>query len=273
MRHGILIGAAALLVFASIVGNGQATADESQKSTTKPVPTLAPSPAEAIKESADAKVVDDTPSDPDKATFKGRVLFKGDPPAPRRIQITKDPEICKAANTEIQEVVLGENGGLAGAVVEITGIKPADGESWTFKVPEKGYTLRQKNCGFLPSMLVVPNGSNIKVFNDDAVAHNVNTGAWNEMQPKDAPAIEKPIESRSPLRVSCNIHSWMEAWVYPVQSPFYAVTKKTGEFSIKNVPPGRYRIVVWHPNLGKKRERLEFAAGKTIEKAITYEAK
>jgi len=212
-------------------------------------------------------------SDPDKSTMTGRVVFKGTPPAARKIQITKDPEICKAADTEIQEVVVGEDGGLANTVVEITGVDPPEGSEWTWETPEEGFVLRQKNCGFTPTMLVMPNGSNVKVFNDDPVAHNVNTGGWNEMQAKESPAIEKPIESRSPVRVSCNIHSWMEAWIYPTRSPFYAVTDKDGSFSIKNVPPGRYRVVVWHPNLGKKRERFEFEAGKTVEQVFTYEAK
>lgn len=280
MRYADLISAAGLLIIAMIAGCGQSTTvsqQVQQRDTVDPTPTMAPPAAPTAEDGETKEAVEanepEAPSDPDKSTFKGRVMFTGEPPAARKIRITKDPEICKAANTEIQEVVLGEDGGLSGAVVEITGIKLAEGESWTYKAPKDGYVLRQKNCGFLPTMLVVPNGANIKVFNDDPVAHNVNTGSWNEMQAKDSPAIEKPIEGRSPFRVSCNIHSWMEAWIYPAQSPFYAVTEKTGEFSIKNIPPGKYRIVVWHPNLGKKRERLEFVAGESIEKVITYEAK
>ncbi len=211
-------------------------------------------------------------SDPDKATLTGRVFFKGTPPAARKILITKDREICTATNTKIQDIVVGKTGGLANAVVEITGVKPPPDAPWEWETPESGYVLRQKNCEFSPSMLVVPNGAHVKVFNDDPVAHNVNTGAWNEMQPKGAPTIEKPIEGRSQIRVSCNIHSWMEAWIYPAQSPLFAVTDKDGKFKIKNIPPGRYRVAVWHPSLGKKRERVEFEAGKNVAQDFTYEA-
>ncbi len=57
----------------------------------------------------------------------------------------------------------------------------------------------------------------------------------------------------------------MEGWIYPVQSPFYAVTNERGEFSIKGIPAGKYRVTIWHPFLGRKTERLSLRAGKIAE--------
>ena len=52
------------------------------------------------------------------------------------------------------------------------------------------------------------------------------------------------------MRVDCDLHSWMTAWVVVAAHPYYAVTKADGEFSFENLPPGSYRLQVWHETLG-----------------------
>ena len=152
-------------------------------------------------------------------------------------------------------------------MIEIKGVK---GNDWKWEVPETGYAMRQKNCMFRPSMLVVPVGQTLSVFNDDPVGHNVNAGGWNVMQPAGADAIEKTVDGKSPSRITCNIHLWMEGWIYPAQTPFYAVTDKTGNYTIEDVPPGRYRVHAWHPYLGQKALRMELAAGQKASFDVSF---
>jgi hypothetical protein len=201
-------------------------------------------------------------------TLTGKVSYVGEPVAPRKIQITKDVDHCEHAGGEFTEVHVGEDGGLADVVIEVQ----VKGTNWDWKEPEEGYVLRQKGCQFRPWLLVVPNGANVTVYNDDDVTHNVNTGLWNEMQASGATAVEKPISGRQGIRVSCNIHSWMEAWIYPARSPFYAQTTEDGKFEIRGIPPGKYRAVAWHPSLGRKKLRLEFTEGETTTEEIRFEA-
>lgn len=205
------------------------------------------------------------------AVLTGRVLFHGKVPPPRKITVTKDVEHCQAAGGEVQEVVVSSEGGLADVVVEIRGVKPSGG-AWEWKEPEGGYVLHQKGCSFHPRLLVMPNGADLHVFNDDPVSHNINTGQWNVLQPSGEKPIVRAVTNRGPVRVSCNIHSWMEAWIYPVQSPFYAVTGKDGTYRIEDVPAGEYRVSVWHANLGSKRLRAKLASGETVEKEVVYES-
>jgi hypothetical protein len=107
----------------------------------------------------------------------------------------------------------------------------------------------------------MPDGAELTVTNDDPVAHNVNTGSWNIMQPAGSPPIVRKLSGRQPIRVGCNIHSWMEAWVYTVKSPLYAVTGLDGHYAIENIPPGKYRATAWHPYLGLQRFRVNIRAG------------
>ena len=206
------------------------------------------------------------------STLKGKITLNGDAPSPRTITITKDPELCSAHGTKVIDVKIGKDKGVADVVVEITGIKEKDESPFKWDLPKDGFVIRQKDCSFAPNVLVIPNGKSVKVFNDDKVTHNVNTGAWNEMQAPDAPAVEKPVKGRKPIKVSCNIHSWMEAWIYPVQSPHFAVTNDDGEYEIKNVPPGKYRVKFWHAALKPVKERLTFEEDADMTKDVALES-
>jgi len=52
------------------------------------------------------------------------------------------------------------------------------------------------------------------------------------------------------VRIDCDLHTWMRAWVVVTEHPFYAVTEANGEFVIDNVPPGKYTLKIWQETLG-----------------------
>ena len=205
------------------------------------------------------------------AIFTGQIVYTGDVPPPRKITVTKDQEFCGVAAGEIKEMELGKDDGLSSAIVVVSGVEaPTDG--WKWKTPNDGFALHQKDCMFHPFLTVMPNGAELKIFNDDKVGHNVNAAGFNEMQGPDAAPITKMIKSRSPVRVQCNIHSWMEGWIYTVNSPHYAMTDGDGNFKIENIPPGEYKIKIWHPaNVRAPRLKIKFEAGDTVTKKIVIE--
>lgn len=207
------------------------------------------------------------PNLPATGTLEGVVLFKGDPPAPRKIQITKDEEICSAGEGEVQDVVV-KDGKLVGAVIELS----VRGQVPDFNTPEGGFVIRQKDCRFSPRQLVAFNGAMLTVYNDDKVAHNVNTGSWNLLQSPGSDPIQQEITYQgSPwTRVTCNIHSWMESWVYVARSPYYAVTDENGAYRIDGIPVGvKIRGTVSHPALRTKRfdvtASVDAIAGRSFE--------
>lgn len=279
MRYAISLQKTWLVLFAIClftIGCGPAE--------TKPaLPTPASAPASTPAETPDEK---DTADDEDTAAtetklveetqsassggadLSGRVTLKGKIPPPRKLSITKDAETCGAVDT-IQDIE-GTDGGVANVVIEVKGVK---GDDWTFKNPADGYVLRQKDCQFQPNLVVIPVGQDISVYNDDPVGHNVNTGDWNQMQPAGKTPIVKPVENKAPTKIGCNIHSWMEAWIYPVQNPYFAVTDAKGNFKIEGVPPGKYRVNIWHAALGRKTARLTLESGKPAKLDHEYEVK
>jgi hypothetical protein len=55
--------------------------------------------------------------------------------------------------------------------------------------------------------------------------------------------------------MQCGFHAYMESWGMAVDSPYYVVTGKDGTFTLTDVPPGTYKLVAWHPQVGKVLEQ------------------
>ena len=52
------------------------------------------------------------------------------------------------------------------------------------------------------------------------------------------------------MRVDCDLHPWMRAWVVVIEHPFYVITDEQGEFTLDNVPAGKYTLQVWQETVG-----------------------
>ena len=55
---------------------------------------------------------------------------------------------------------------------------------------------------------------------------------------------------RRTFYMQCGFHAYMESWAMAVNNPYYALTDSNGKFTIENIPPGTYQLVVWHPQTG-----------------------
>ena len=257
--------------------SGESTIDEvkisvptPEASTDSPSVTGTADDSSAPTESAEPSVSASEETAVVKAgTYAGVITFEGELPPPRIIQATKDPDICMKGEGEVQDVHV-KDGKLAGAVVELS-VRGAKGD---IKPPQDGFVIRQKDCRFTNPTIVAYDGAELTIFNDDPVQHNVNSGQWNQIQgPGPDPIKQKINFSGVPfLRITCNIHNWMETWVYVAQSKFHAISGEDGRFKIDGLPPGKYRGYVLHPTLGKQRLSVTIEAGQTHEEGIVFKA-
>lgn len=67
----------------------------------------------------------------------------------------------------------------------------------------------------------------------------------------------------------CDVHEWMNAYLVPAETPYFAVTDASGSFAIDEIPAGTYTLRLWHEALEKTEQKVEVAAGKTI--AVNFE--
>lgn len=202
----------------------------------------------------------------DHAVLVGRVRFEGDPPAPRRFQ-TKDPCHCGTTDRLLADVMVSEAGGLQHAVVEIFGVQDAPAYS-----PEQMPRLVQEGCVFEPRVAMVAPGGEVEVINNDPVLHNVNSDLFNIAQPTKGQSDTLRLQTRRRgfIRVNCNVHSWMESWLYVPRSAFAVPVDSNGSFEIGALPPGDYKVVARHPTLGKRAARVALKEGQTVRWDISF---
>ncbi|MGH9723085.1 MAG: hypothetical protein ACRD8O_22980 [Bryobacteraceae bacterium] len=116
--------------------------------------------------------------------------------------------------------------------------------------PPRTATMIQRKKMFTPHVLAVPVGATVDWPNLDPIFHNAFSNFSG--QPFDVglypPKTSQKVVFRREgvVRVFCNIHPTMSAVIVVVRTPYVAVSSRTGEFSIENVPPGVYRLRIFH---------------------------
>jgi plastocyanin len=275
-RRAVLWGAtAAALIFAS----------GCKKEAPPPAPSPAPKvhgakPLAAAEGSAAAQAVEGeakgaaalppVPEGP-KGTLAGTVTFEGTPPkAPPAPEMT-DPA-CRGASTDDASVAV-HDGKLANVLVRITdaSVKAAG--------PERPVVVHQKGCQYTPRVQGAVLGQRLAIQNGDPTLHNVHSyedhrSLFNNAQPPGAPPIVKPLpQTEGVVRVKCDVHPWMAAFVVVGHNPYFAVTDDAGHFEIQGVPPGRYTVEAWQETLGTRTAQVEVKAGQTAQVAFRYGGK
>jgi plastocyanin len=109
--------------------------------------------------------------------------------------------------------------------------------------------LDQRDETFVPYVLAIEAGTAVEFPNDDATYHNVfslsktrrfDLGRYPKGHSKsvvfDRPGI---------VRVFCDIHSHMSAWILVFAHRFFDATSPDGRYHIPGIPPGRYQVAVW----------------------------
>jgi plastocyanin len=178
-----------------------------------------------------------------------------------------------SAGTVRGRVGLVEKGGrgasdLADAVVWVEGprVKPRPSSA----------TITMKDKTFSPRVVVVPVGGTVEFPNQDPVFHNVfSVSGENRF---DLDLYKKPKSGawvfRYPglVRVYCNIHPQMSAYVLVRDNPFWARVSQDGAFEIPDVPAGAWVVRAWHERAGEASQAIGVPEEGDVEAAITLDA-
>lgn len=200
-------------------------------------------------------------------TISGVVKFKGAAPAAKKLEVTKDKEVCaKSAKSDPSLIVSGGN--LVNAVVSITDIKKGK------KMEPQKVTLDQNGCEYHPHVLAFVAGSSVDVVNPDGILHNIHSyskanSPFNMAQPKFKKTISVKIDKPELINVKCDVHGWMNGWFFVAGNPYFSVTDNKGSFKLTDVPPGTYNVEVWHETLGKVSQKVTVKAKE--EAKVTFE--
>jgi hypothetical protein len=179
---------------------------------------------------------------------------------------------------------LGVHEELPGAVVFLEEVKK--GKTGT----PAATVVQTKNCAFRPYISATRVGETFHFQNWDPIQHKLEvfltsekgarTLLENDLRPhpdnrksdylsagqtglhRAGPEVQYEIDRQGILVFRCTLHEYMEGWSLVLPHPYFSITGENGEFSLEDIPPGVYNLIVWHP-LGQQEGNIQIGSGHT----------
>ena len=206
------------------------------------------------------------------ATVKGKIVFEGTAPMPKKIATSSDPG-CMNNDLYAEDTVVSD-GGLENVIIYLSG---GDITGKSFPVSKEVKTLDQHGCHYVPHALTIQVGQPLKIVNSDNTAHNIHAWAmvnapFNESQSsKGVETIKMFDKEEVLLPVKCDVHNWMNAFIGVFKHPFSTVSGKGGAYELK-LPAGTYEITAEHEKLGSQKAMITVAADGSVDQNFTFKA-
>jgi len=192
-----------------------------------------------------------TPGSAISGSIKGSALFLGKNVPLEPHKTGKYKKACGL--TIINESMLLNKGRVKNVVVSLHGknLKRKTGE----------HKLDQKKCRYEPHVIAMPVDSELKIHTSDPVNHNIHTYSFendpmNIMFIPDQEEYSQEMEEAEIIKVECDLHNWMTAWIVVTPNGYSDVSSSDGTFLISNIPPGKYELTAWHETLGSQTKSV-----------------
>lgn len=233
----------------------------------------------------------------DGGRLVGTIILDGPVPKPKGYNLTILPDQVYCGRISdgqgwrlLQPFNVGPTGQFRDVVVSLEGVEKGRAFS-----EDHATRIEARDCRFLPFTTVVREQRDVVVVNMDPVMHDIQAyetshlGArvlfnvplpMNPQHPRDlkdrsdAATYHKHLagepmkqlvgmsKGRRVFVMQCGFHAYMESWGLAMENPYYALTDKDGRFEIGDIPPGTYKLLVWHPYIGGVREQTITIASK-----------
>lgn len=211
-------------------------------------------------------------------TISGTVKWSGSVPHMLLFPITKDPAICDPQSektADLERLIVGPEGGVANTVVYLKDIR----EGKAMELPEQRRHLDQKHCRYIPHILLVPRNDALSMVSSDATLHTIHmdgAASYNLPFPFPNQVSSRVMQTPGMVNLRCNGgHVWMNAEMFVVTHPYYAVTDESGRFELTDVPPGTYQIVAWHEGWGLsgKEQSYDVLTQRSVQRPVFTDPK
>jgi plastocyanin len=215
-----------------------------------------------------------------EGTLNGKIALTGEfKPTP--LDMAADAACANKNKGAVSEEIAAQGGKLQNVFIFLKEGQMSDGKKLadvSFEVPAAEAKVDQIGCVYVPHVIGVRAGQTVSFYNSDATVHNVNiqpraNDKYNKTQAAGAAPITQVFpKAESAIRVKCNQHGWMSAWVNVLSHPFFAVSGADGSFAISGVPPGKYTLVAWHEKLGEQTREITVGEKGAVTTDFTFDA-
>ena len=128
-------------------------------------------------------------------------------------------------------------------------------------------------CHIPKYVIGIRNGETLLLENTDPIRHEVATYEFTKRgvdqrshRPVDANTSQvRDVfvkQKTEKFLIKCNLHPFLQSRGVMVDNPYYAITNEKGNFSIKDIPPGTYKVIAWHPFIPNKTSTITIEPGK-----------
>lgn len=202
------------------------------------------------------------------AGISGTVTYAGEPPRRRPLDTEADPACAEMHMDEpllSDEKVVGEDGGVNWAFAYVKNPPEKD-----YPVPETPAVLDQVGCRYTPHVMGARAEQTLDIRNSDETTHNVRSFSnrrfdgkiintnFNFGQP--GPGVRQQVfeNPEMAIKIKCDIHPWMQSYVFAMEHPYFDTTNADGRFVIPTdgLPAGEYTVVVWHEAWGELEQTV-----------------
>lgn len=267
-----LLGTAGLLVL-------PACQKEEAPAPAAPTPTApaAAAPAAEAKPHAASPIQEPGAQGPAPAVPQGRgvvrgaVSFTGTVPAAADLPPSNDPS-CEGMPMKDASVLV-KGGKLANVLVRVRGQVPGAPPA-----PSTPVLVDQAKCTYVPRVQGAVMGQQVSFKNSDGTLHNVRgmvgtKTTFNIAQPPSGAPVHKPVPADAEvLKLKCDVHPWMTAYVVTNPNPYFATTGEDGAFSLQGLPAGTYTVEAWHESLGTKTAEVTVKDEAPAEVSFAFSA-
>jgi plastocyanin len=205
-------------------------------------------------------------------TITGHVHYMGPTPVLPIIRMGADPRCNKlyvGKRPTAPTFVVGAGGAFANVLVNVDGSFPKAA------APTAPVVLNQKDCMYVPRVLGAVIGQTLQVTNEDPTDHNVHSlskagNDFNRSQLINGKPFDVTLKANELLRITCDSHTWMTAYVGIFEHPYFSVSGSDGAFTIANVPVGKQTVKAWHEVMGTQMQMVDVQAGKATTVDFTF---
>ncbi len=214
----------------------------------------------------------DQKSSPSGGSISGTVRFSGAAPKLPRADAAAFGMCGKTHSYD--RLIVGKGEGVQYTLIYIA--NPPAGKA-NFSAP----TIKQEGCGYSPHMAIATRGSSVNFVNNDPGLHNVHgyytsgsdrTTLFNFAQVTQGQSSSQQLRKAGMVGIECDVHFWMSSWIWVTDNPYVAVTNADGSYSIPDLPPGTYNLVMWHEGWkmsGGDGGRPEFPGAVVEQRQVT----
>lgn len=207
-------------------------------------------------------------------TITGHVTLGGKAPGNPVIRMGMDPkcaDLSRGRQVVQEQALVNPKGDVANVFVYLEGDFPAT------PVPATPVVIDQRTCVYAPRVVGMRVGQRLQIRNSDDLLHNVHSSSatsnsFNVAQAQAGASFEfTPRAPEVMVKVGCDVHRWMTAFVGVLSHPYFAVTDTNGQFTIARVPSGSYTIRMWHERFGERTHTIVVKAGASTAVDAVYQ--